>query len=200
MTYASIVLASRSPRRSELLRQIGVPHEVLAVDFDEARLGSEPARAYVERLARDKAVHAYTHHRPAAGRRLLAADTAVVLEDQIFGKPDGEEDCLRMLGALSGRTHEVVTGVAVHDGDSLRSSLCVSRVTFRAIGRDEIHRYWLTGEPADKAGAYAVQGLGAVFIERLEGSYSGVMGLPLYETARLLREAGVPLWNEALAA
>lgn len=200
MTYAPIVLASRSPRRSQLLRQIGVPHEVLTVDFDEARLAGEPAGVYVERLARDKATHAHAHHVAARGRPLLAADTAVVLGDQIFGKPDGEGHFLRMLAALSGRTHEVLTGIAVHDGNSLRSSLCVSSVTFRPIERAEIERYWSTGEPMDKAGGYAVQGLGAVFVERLEGSYSGVMGLPLYETAQLLRAAGVPVWDGALAA
>jgi len=197
MGPASIVLASRSPRRSQLLGQIGVAHEVRAVDLDEAREPGETPRHYVARVARDKALSAREAHRLPAGRVLLAADTAVVLGDELFGKPVDERDCLRMLGALSGRTHEVMTAVAVHDGESLREELSVSLVTFRPIDPVECRRYWASGEPADKAGGYAVQGLGAVFVERLEGSYSGVMGLPLYETARLLGEAGVPLWQEA---
>jgi septum formation protein len=194
MAYAPIVLASRSPRRSQLLAQIGVPHEVLAVDFDEARLPGEAPREFVERLARDKA----RHSRAACpdGRPLLAADTIVVLDGALFGKPRDEAEAVTMLRALSGRSHEVMTAVAVCDGATVRSAVSVSRVRFRELGEDECRAYWATGEPVDKAGAYAVQGLGAVFIERLEGSYSGVMGLPLYETARLLQAAGVAVWQE----
>ena len=193
MGYAPIVLASRSPRRSQLLAQIGIPHEVLAVDFDEARLHGEAPRQFVERLARDKAQHA----RAACGGTtpLLAADTIVVLDGEIFGKPRDEADAVAMLRALSGRSHEVMTAVAVCAGGTVRSAVSVSRVRFREIGEAECRAYWATGEPADKAGAYAVQGLGAVFIERIEGSYSGVMGLPLFETAQLLRGAGVPWWQ-----
>jgi septum formation protein len=194
MAYAPIVLASRSPRRSQLLAQIGVPHEVLAVDFDEARWPGEAPREFVERLARDKA----RHSRAACphGRPLLAADTIVVLDGELFGKPRDAADAVAMLRALSGRWHEVMTAVAVCDGATVRSAVSVSRVRFRELGEDECRAYWATGEPADKAGAYAVQGLGAVFIERLEGSYSGVMGLPLYETAGLLEAAGVAVWQE----
>lgn len=195
MTYVPIVLASRSPRRSQLLTQIGIPHEVLELDFDEERLPGETPRDYVERLARDKAVHARNSAPGAAGRPLLAADTVVVLGATIFGKPRNEEDCLHMLGQLSGRVHEVMTAVALHHESRTRTLVSVSRVTFRAIDEAERRAYWATGEPADKAGGYAVQGLGAVFIERIEGSYSGVMGLPLYETARLLRAVGVPAWQ-----
>jgi len=193
MTYAPIVLASRSPRRRQLLAQIGVPHEVLEVDFDEARLPGEAPRAFVERLARDKAAHARAQ--VPQGGPLLAADTIVVLDGEIFGKPRDEDDALRMLRALSGRGHEVMTAVAVCDGTRVHSTVSVSRVDFRELGEPECRAYWATGEPADKAGAYAVQGLGAVFIERIDGSYSGVMGLPLFETARLLRQAGVPVWQ-----
>jgi len=193
MGYAPIVLASRSPRRSQLLAQIGIPHEVLAVDFDEARLPGEAPRQFVERLARDKAQHARA---ACAGTTpLLAADTIVVLDGEIFGKPRDEADALAMLRALSGRSHEVMTAVAVCAGGTVRSAVSVSRVHFRELGEAECRAYWATGEPADKAGAYAVQGLGAVFIERIEGSYSGVMGLPLFETARLLQGAGVPWWQ-----
>lgn len=195
MSYAPIVLASRSPRRSQLLHQIGIPHEVLCVDFDEERLPGEAPKGYVERLARDKALHARRQHPELDGRPLLAADTAVVLGASIFGKPRDEQDCIRMLGELSGRVHEVMTAVALHDGATMRAAVSVSRVSFRALGEAERCAYWATGEPADKAGGYAVQGLGAVFIERIEGSYSGVMGLPLYETALLLSAAGIPAWQ-----
>lgn len=193
MAYAPIVLASRSPRRRQLLAQIGVPHVVLEVDFDEARLPHEAPQAFVERLARDKALHA--RRAVPDGRPLLAADTIVVLDGEIFGKPRDQDDALRMLGALSGRTHEVMTGVAVCDGTRVQGAVSVSRVAFRELDTAECRAYWATGEPADKAGAYAVQGLGAVFIARIDGSYSGVMGLPLFETAQLLRAAGVPVWQ-----
>jgi septum formation protein len=193
------LLASRSPRRSQLLHQIGVRHEVLAVEFDEARLPGESPLGYVARLACDKARHARGPGGAPRGRTLLAADTMVVLGGEIFGKPRDEEDGVRMLAALSARVHEVMTAVAVDDGTALRSAVSVSRVTFRALSHEERRAYWSTGEPADKAGGYAVQGFGAVFIERIEGSYSGVMGLPLFETAQLLAAAGVPLWRPAAA-
>ena len=200
MGSASIVLASRSPRRSQLLDQIGVAHEVLAVDLDEAREPLEAPREYVARVARDKAGLARETHRLPPGRVLLAADTAVALGDELFAKPADEDDCVRMLGVLSGRTHEVMTAVVVHDGETLLEQVSVSLVTFRVIGPEERRRYWASGEPADKAGGYAIQGLGAVFVARLEGSYSGVMGLPLFETARLLAAAGIPVWQEAVLA
>lgn len=195
MSYAPIVLASRSPRRSELLDQVGVAHEVCAVDHDELRHAGEPPRAYAERLAREKALLARQSHPQVADRILLAADTVVALGDEIYAKPGDEADCARMLAALSGRTHEVITAIAVHDGDAVTSRVSISRVTFREISEDESRRYWRSGEPAGKAGGYAIQGRGAVFVERLEGSYSCVMGLPLFETARLLAAAGVPAWQ-----
>ncbi len=198
MSCAPIVLASRSPRRSQLLGQIGIAHEVLAVDHDELRRAGEPPRAYAERLAREKALLARERHALQA-RVVLAADTVVALGEEIFGKPDDERDCVRMLAALSGRTHEVITAVAVLDGAAVQSDTSVARVTFRAIGEPECRRYWQSGEPADKAGGYAIQGLGAVFVERLEGSHSCVMGLPLFETARLLARAGVPAWQRGAA-
>ncbi len=186
MSYAPIVLASRSPRRSQLLRQIGIPHEVLCVDFDEERLPGEAPRDYVERLARDKASHARAQHPGLGGRPLLAADTAVVLDTTIFGKPRDEQDCLGMLGDLSGRVHEVMTAIALHDGARLLTAVNVSRVAFRALSEVECRAYWATGEPADKAGGYAVQGRAAIFIRHIAGSYSGIMGLPLFETWELL--------------
>lgn len=188
-----LCLASASPRRSQLLAQIGVPHVVLATDTDENRLAGEPPRAYVERLAAAKARAALAAG--AAGADVvLAADTSVVLGEEILGKPADEAEGVAMLAALSGRTHEVLTAIAVAHGAALDAALSVSRVTFRALTESECRAYWATGEPRDKAGGYAVQGLAAVFIERLEGSFSGVMGLPLHETARLLERAGVAHW------
>jgi septum formation protein len=192
----SLCLASASPRRSQLLTQIGVSHVVLATDTDEARVAGESPTAYVRRLAADKARAARA--RGARGARaVLAADTAVVLGGEIFGKPADAEECVAMLGSLGGRTHEVLTAVALAWDGELHDELSVSRVTLRALGERECRDYWASGEPRDKAGGYAVQGLAAVFVERIEGSYSGVMGLPLFETARLLARAGVPHWSAA---
>jgi septum formation protein len=195
MGYDAIVLASASARRSQLLDQIGVRHRIVAADIDETpRAGERPAD-YVARLAAGKAEAVVA---AAAGRPdcpVLAADTTVVLGTRIFGKPECEAECVEMLTALAGRTHEVLTAVALwHDG-RLSRALSTSRVTFRAIDADECRNYWASGEPAGKAGGYAIQGLGAVFVERLQGSFSGVMGLPLFETATLLDAAGVRCWQ-----
>lgn len=195
MSYDTIVLASASERRSRLLTQIGVRHESLAADLDEdPRPGESPAN-YVQRLARDKALAGLAALGGRTDRPVLAADTTVVLDGRIFGKPATEQECVAMLMALSGRTHEVMTAVALADGGALRAAMNVSRVTFRALDEPECRRYWATGEPAGKAGGYAVQGLAAVFISRLEGSFSCVMGLPLFETAALLDAAGVRRWR-----
>ena len=194
MGYDAIVLASASVRRSQLLDQIGVRHRVAAADIDETPEPGERPADYVARLAAGKAQAAVA----AAGRPalpVLAADTTVALGARIFGKPEGEAGCVEMLTALAGRTHEVLTAIALwHDG-RLRQALSTSRVAFRAITADECRRYWASGEPAGKAGAYAIQGLGAVFVERLEGSFTGVMGLPLFETAALLDAVGVRRWQ-----
>jgi septum formation protein len=191
MASPSLFLASRSPRRRDLLRQIGVEPEVVPADVDESRLPGETPIDYVARLARLKAQTAW-HALPSTRRGpLLAADTAVVLGSEIFGKPADRDQGLDMLGRLSGRTHEVVTGVALMTARGLDLRVNVSHVTFRALDRTECEAYWETGEPSDKAGAYAVQGRAAVFIRELAGSYSGVMGLPLFETAELLRAAGI---------
>lgn len=195
MSYDSIVLASASERRSRLLTQIGVRHESLAADLNEdPRPGENPAD-YVQRLARDKALAGLAALGGRTDRPVLAADTTVVLDGRIFAKPAGEQECVAMLMALSGRTHEVMTAVALADGRTLRQAMNVSRVSFRALDEPECRRYWATGEPAGKAGGYAVQGLAAVFISRLEGSFSCVMGLPLFETAALLDAAGVRRWQ-----
>jgi septum formation protein len=195
MGYDAIVLASASLRRSQLLDQIGVRHRVVGADIDETPRPGERPPDYVQRLAAGKAqaVVARIEGRPAGP--VLAADTTVVLDDRIFGKPDDEAECLAMLGTLAGRTHAVLTAVALwHDG-RLSQALDTSYVTFRAIEAEEARRYWASGEPAGKAGGYAIQGLGAVFVARIEGSFSGVMGLPLFQTAALLDAAGVRRWQ-----
>ncbi len=186
-----LYLASRSPRRSELLSQIGVTHEVVTVDVDESPLAGESPADYVVRLALEKAAagRAATQHSP---QLVLAADTAVVVDGEILGKPADRADAVTMLTRLSGRSHEVLTGIALA-GKELESRLSVSQVTFRPITVAEADAYWLSGEPADKAGGYAIQGLGAVFVSHLEGSFSGVVGLPLFTTAELLRGAGIKL-------
>jgi nucleoside triphosphate pyrophosphatase len=183
-----IRLASVSPRRRELLTQIGVPHVVTAAHIDEATLPNESPRDYVQRLARTKAE---TVWRQDGSLPVLAADTTVVLDGVIFGKPQDRADGLRMLATLSGRTHQVLTAVALANADGIAVSLNVSDVRFRTLTPEECEAYWETGEPRDKAGAYAVQGKAAMFISGLNGSYSGVMGLPLFETAELLRAAKI---------
>jgi septum formation protein len=187
----AVRLASVSPRRRELLAQIGVPHVVTGAHIDEAVHAGERPHDYVQRMARTKAQAIWDQDRSLP---VLAADTTVVLDGIVFGKPLDRADALRMLALLSGRTHEVLTAVALASGAGLELRMSVSSVRFRTLGVDEIAAYWETGEPRDKAGAYAVQGLAAVFIESLSGSYSGVMGLPLFETSELLRAAGVPSW------
>ena len=195
MASGPLILASASPRRSRLLAQIGVPHEVRPVDLDETRRNGELPADYVRRLAREKATAA-ARAAGAAERAVLAADTAVVLGAQVFGKPADANDAVAMLMALGGRTHEVLTGVALLAGGRSSEAQSVSRVSFRPLDEADCRRYWATGEPAGKAGAYAIQGLGAVFVTQVEGSYSGVMGLPLFETAALLAGAGITCWQK----
>jgi len=195
MTYGSIILASASARRSQLLSQIGVRHEPFPVDIDERPQSAEVPAEYVMRIAREKARAAAAALGARANRPLLAADTAVVLGDRIFGKPVDETHGVAMLMALGGRTHDVLTAVVVQANGGERHVLQRSLVTFRPLDAEECRRYWATGEAAGKAGAYAIQGLAAVFVERLEGSFSGVMGLPLFETAALLDAAGVLRWQ-----
>jgi septum formation protein len=184
-----LVLASASPRRRQLLATLGVPAEVDPADVDEARLPGEAPDRYVLRLAGDKAERVWA--RRGGSLPVLAADTAVIVDDCILGKPADAAEAGSMLRALSGRTHRVLTGVALRSGPGLETRLCTSLVSFRELGRAEIDAYWASGEPADKAGAYAIQGYGGAFVERIEGSWSGIVGLPLCETWRLLHAAGV---------
>lgn len=190
-----VCLASMSPRRSQLLAQIGVAHTVAAADVDERLLPAEAPTDYVARLARLKAT---TARQRGEALPVLAADTAVVLEGSVYGKPSSRSDGLAMLAALAGRTHQVLTAVALAAGHGIVLRVNCSSVRFRNIEQAEMEAYWETGEPHDKAGGYAIQGYGAVFITALSGSYSGVMGLPLMETAELLRDAGIRYWMGAV--
>ena len=197
----NIYLASRSPRRRELLKQIGIAFEIVLlrqdvkrdVDVDETPLPNEKPDAYALRVACAKADLAarYMSRRSLPGRPVLAADTTVVCEQRIVGKPADREDAVSMLKSLAGREHEVITAVALATPDRLEKVVSTSRVWFRPMSEDEIRRYVATGEPLDKAGAYAIQGRAAVFVTRIEGSFSGIMGLPLAETADLLRRFGI---------
>jgi septum formation protein len=198
-----IYLASKSPRRRALLRQLGVEFEELHLreaegrqqDIVEEARDREPAAHYVERIARTKAAIGSKRmlQRALAKRPVLGADTEVVLDGEIFGKPRDPADAATMLARLSGRRHDVLTGIALKFDEEVAFALSLSRVTFKRLSSDEIARYVASGEPLDKAGAYAIQGRAGAFVARLEGSYSGVMGLPLFETAELLAKAGIPV-------
>tara|TARA_A100001037_G_C15114777_1_gene620858 strand:- start:1352 stop:1921 length:570 start_codon:yes stop_codon:yes gene_type:complete len=184
-----LILASLSPRRAELLRQIGVSFEIHKARVDEKpKIGERPV-SYVIRMAEEKASSILKTNHVSLG-----ADTAVLLGRQIFGKPEDEEHGISMLMALSGRTHRVVTSVALYDGSRQETISVVSKVTFRNVSKSEAKAYWATGEPLDKAGSYAIQGRGAVFVKRLVGSYSAVVGLPLNETYGLLKRFGIECW------
>jgi septum formation protein len=194
-----LYLASSSPRRRELLAQLGVDIEVVSQDVSESRLGGESPESYVERLALEKARAGLGGFGDKSFCPVLGADTAVVVDGEVMGKPVDKSDALAMLGQLSGRSHRVLSAVAVVGRDDLgqdRQDVRVSesRVVFRVITQQECEAYWDTGEPLDKAGAYAIQGLAALFIKRIEGSYSGVMGLPLFETGELLQQFGIEIF------
>ncbi|GGY69377.1 Maf family protein [Marinobacter zhanjiangensis] len=189
-----VILASASPRRAELLRQLGLSFEILPVDIDESpHIGELPAD-YVHRLAMEKALTGYQRH----GRRealVLGSDTTVVLDGQILGKPADEAEARGLLGLLSGREHQVVTGVALAVESGVEVRVSVTEVRFRALDPREVDAYCATGEPMDKAGAYGIQGRGGAFVASLRGSYSAVVGLPLDITASLLADAGLPVWD-----
>lgn len=188
-----IYLASQSPRRRELLQQIGIKFRVLVPDVDEAALPCEAAAEYVERIAKIKAEAIWTHVETRRMKRqpVLAADTAVIVGRRILGKPQNMTEAATMLETLSGRAHQVMTAIAVAHEGKLKLLRSETSVTFRRLTPEEITRYVATGEPQDKAGAYAIQGYAAAFISRINGSYSGVMGLPLFETTRLLKSFGI---------
>jgi septum formation protein len=198
-----IYLASKSPRRRELLRQIGVEFELLLLrdqsprgpEVSEEVLPGEKAEDYVTRVTREKAEHAASIMmlRRLPVRPVLAADTTVVVDGRILGKPANTEEAMDMLRLLSGRTHQVMTSVALHYDDNLTQTTQISEVTLSTLTDDMMRAYCATSEPYDKAGGYGIQGMAAVFVERIAGSYTGIMGLPLHETAKLLQQAGIPV-------
>lgn len=192
----TLYLASGSPRRRELLTQIGVPFSSLSVPIDENALPEEPPRAYVERLARAKAQAGLAALADPRDAVVLGADTAVILDGRILGKPLDRDEAVATLSALSAREHLVLTAVALASTTRVVARVVGTRVRFRLLTRAEIEAYWATGEPRDKAGSYAIQGLAAVFVSQLHGSYSAVVGLPLGETAELLAEFAIPCWQQ----
>jgi septum formation protein len=206
VTTPVVILASASPRRTELLAQLGVAHRVVPPQIDERRAAGEPIGHCVRRLAKNKALEVQVALAAVAGAAaavelvVLGADTAVVIDDELLGKPRDRADALSMLSRLSGRWHQVLSAVALASAQGIQCSLSSSEVRFRALSERECAAYWDSGEPRDKAGAYAIQGLGAAFVQDLRGSYSGVVGLPLFETAHLLTEAGVPVWGSVAGA
>ncbi len=193
MSHADLILASASPRRAELLVQIGVRFMQLPADIDETVHSAESPDDYVSRMAVEKVQAGYglqTGNLP-----VLGADTAVVCGGQIFGKPTDQDDAAYMLDQLSGATHEVLTAVAINQGDKMALRLSKTAVTFRTISASESLSYWQTGEPLGKAGGYAIQGMGAIFVTNIEGSYSGVVGLPIAQTEELLSLFNIPVWQ-----
>ena len=188
-TAPNLILASASPRRSEILKQIGIKHTILPTDIPEVPAQGETPKSYVARIASEKSFAAQTLS--GKSKAVLAADTEVIIDDLILGKPSSLTDAISMLTRLSGRTHQVITAVSLRYLNHHWSSLSISQVTFRHIKTSEIEAYWASGEPKDKAGAYAIQGLGSVFVQNMEGSFSGIVGLPIYETSILLDKVGI---------
>ncbi|PCJ16159.1 MAG: septum formation inhibitor Maf [Gammaproteobacteria bacterium] len=187
-----LILASASPRRKELLCQIGVVFTVSPSVIDETPISDEPALRYVKRMAQEKALAVYPQYADK-DCCVLGADTIVVSQQQVFGKPKDKADAIRMLSSLSGKTHTVYSAVTLISEQRQEQIVSATEVTFRDITMAEIEAYWVTGEPKGKAGGYAIQGLAAIFVENISGSYSGVVGLPLMETSQLLTEFGIPV-------
>ena len=191
-----IYLASQSPRRAELLKQIGVPFQKLVCDIDESPLENELPATYVQRMADQKARAGWSKviKQSLPEQPLLASDTSVICDQVILGKPENEQAARDMLGMLSGRAHQVMTAIALTDGVKTQSQLVVTEVRFNTLSPQQISDYVATGEPVDKAGAYGIQGRGAVLVASISGSYSSVVGLPLSETAQMLAQFGVAFW------
>lgn len=184
-----LILASQSPRRKELLAQLGYQFSCHPADINEDVIDSELARNYVERMAREKAGAVAKLYPDSC--LILGSDTSVIIDDVILGKPKDKSDAINMLSRLSDNTHQVITSIAVAHQQQISSGIIVTDVVFKALTQREMERYWQTKEPQDKAGSYGIQGLGGQFVKQIQGSYSSVVGLPLYETARLLGEFGL---------
>lgn len=191
-TNRKLILASQSPRRKELLTQLGFQFSIQASDIDESVIVSETAHDYVLRLAKQKAQHIFMtlSEEEQANSFVLGSDTSVVLDGQILGKPENEEDCIQTLSLLSNNKHQVLTAIALASKSGVVGEVITTDVEFKILTKAEIQAYWLTGEPQDKAGSYGIQGIAGQFVKTINGSYSAVVGLPLYETAQLLSNAG----------
>ena len=189
-----LILASASPRRAEILQQIGVTFQIAPADIDETPMSQELPLNYVQRMAQEKMEHVIDTF-AGNSTAVLGADTSVVLGSTIYGKPKSQEEAMAMLADLSGKTHQVLTAVAMGNNQRCVLKLSVTDVKFRGLDPRECLDYWKTGEPLDKAGGYAIQGLGAVFVEKISGSFSGVVGLPIEQTAQLLQAFKVPIWG-----
>lgn len=198
-----LILASASPRRRDLLKQIGVHFDVHAVDIDETPFEHENASDYVLRMAKEKVYACVDLQTQPGPYAVLGSDTSVIIDGEILGKPRDYSEAIKILKKLSGRTHQVMTSVCLvtqtdeikNQAPTTNTQLVVTDVTFKTLSDEQILAYWQTGEPQDKAGAYGIQGFGSVFVERIKGSYSGVVGLPLAEVSDLLSAVGVRLWN-----
>lgn len=191
---SKLILASASPRRAEILQQIGVDFQIAPADIDETPKPQESPVDYVQRMAQEKTQHVINSI-AGSSAVVLGADTSVVLNCKIYGKPKNQQEAMAMLAALSGKTHQVLTAVAMGNKQRCLLKLSATDVKFRELDLKECLDYWNTGEPLDKAGGYAIQGLGAVFVEKISGSFSGVVGLPIEQTAQLLQTFNVPIWG-----
>jgi len=189
----NLILASQSPRRQSLLKQLGYQFSIVAADIDESVLPHESPSDYVLRLAQQKAqaIFAQLSHQQQQENMVLGADTSVVIGNTILGKPDDYQQCLATLQQLSGNIHQVLTSIAVVSNQGSVSEVISTEVSFKTLTENEISRYWQTKEPCDKAGSYAIQGIGGQFVKKIEGSYSAVVGLPLYETSQMLAKLGL---------
>lgn len=193
-----LILASQSPRRRELLSSLGINFESVCVDIDESVHAAEPAVEYVERLAIEKAQAGLAAQGAGASTWSLGSDTSVVVDGQILGKPASKAHFVEMMHLLSGKTHQVMTSIALVSDEMTITDVIITDVTFVELTPENIEQYWATGEPADKAGGYGIQGFASIFVQQIRGSYSAVVGLPLHETAKILSKAGLPIWNGAL--
>lgn len=189
----SLILASQSPRRKELLTQLGYSFTCIPAHINETIIGNESPNNYVSRLAAEKALAVSRHLKPKQVHStvVLGSDTSVIYQTEILGKPDNLDDCIKQLMLLSGNTHQVLTSISAVCGDTCITKVITTDVTFKMLNIEEIKQYWATGEPQDKAGSYGIQGIGGQFVTHLSGSYSAVVGLPLYETSQLLAEFGL---------
>lgn len=202
MIQKQLILASQSPRRQALLQQLSYQFSVQASNIDETVMLKESPSDYVLRLALEKAQHVYSTLSQAMQKSsvVIGSDTSVVINDNILGKPQNLNDCINMLSLLSGNQHQVLTAIAVVSDDEIYTHLVTTNVLFKTLALAEIEAYWKTGEPQDKAGSYAIQGIAGQFIKKIEGSYSSVVGLPLYETAELLSRYDLPKTSQSLEA